>query len=143
MNPRPDLRAYARAAHMRWLKGDLAGAIEVMQSPLALQARRMLNRRMGEHAIGLLPLCRPISRGRATVRVPSGFRTLSAGATTAGQCWAEQVPRSRGCCRLRSRIRFRNISGRRRGAARAGHENEASGIETQLRQRGAIADPVH
>src|SRR4029077_10488952 len=26
MNLKPDLRAYARAAHMRWLKGDLAGA---------------------------------------------------------------------------------------------------------------------
>src|SRR5205823_5726751 len=31
MNLKPDLRAYARAAHMRWLKGDLAGAIEAMQ----------------------------------------------------------------------------------------------------------------
>jgi hypothetical protein len=31
MNLKPDLRAYARAAHMRWLKGDLTGAIEAMQ----------------------------------------------------------------------------------------------------------------
>src|SRR5438045_6471406 len=31
MNLKPDLHAYARAAHMRWLKGDLAGAIEAMQ----------------------------------------------------------------------------------------------------------------
>src|SRR5207244_8646007 len=31
MNLKPDLRAYARAAHMRWLKGDLEGAIEAMQ----------------------------------------------------------------------------------------------------------------
>ena len=31
MNLKPDLRAYARAAHMRWLKGDLSGAIEAMQ----------------------------------------------------------------------------------------------------------------
>src|SRR5215467_2142511 len=31
MNLKPDLRAYARAAHMRWLKGDLKGAIEAMQ----------------------------------------------------------------------------------------------------------------
>src|SRR4029077_9426250 len=31
MNLKPDLRAYARAAHMRWLKGDLDGAIEAMQ----------------------------------------------------------------------------------------------------------------
>src|SRR5207248_11351215 len=31
MNLKPDLQGYARAAHMRWLKGDLAGAIEAMQ----------------------------------------------------------------------------------------------------------------
>src|SRR4030095_3080603 len=31
MNLKPDLRAYARAAHMRWLKGDLEGAMEAMQ----------------------------------------------------------------------------------------------------------------
>jgi tetratricopeptide (TPR) repeat protein len=31
MNLKPDLRAYARAAHMRWLKGDVEGAIEAMQ----------------------------------------------------------------------------------------------------------------
>ena len=31
MNLKPDLRAYARAAHMRWLKGDVEGAMEAMQ----------------------------------------------------------------------------------------------------------------
>ena len=36
MNLKPDLRAYARAAHMRWLKGDLDGAIEVMQLAVTL-----------------------------------------------------------------------------------------------------------
>jgi len=33
---KPDLYSYTRAAHMRWLKGDLAGAIEAMQ--MAAQA---------------------------------------------------------------------------------------------------------
>jgi tetratricopeptide (TPR) repeat protein len=32
---KPDLHAYTRAAHVRWLKGDLSGAIEMMQ--LAVQ----------------------------------------------------------------------------------------------------------
>jgi tetratricopeptide (TPR) repeat protein len=32
INLRPDLQAYTRIAHMRWLKGDLEGAIEVMQT---------------------------------------------------------------------------------------------------------------
>ena len=31
VNRRPDLQSYTRVAHLRWLKGDLAGAIEVMQ----------------------------------------------------------------------------------------------------------------
>jgi tetratricopeptide (TPR) repeat protein len=31
INLRPDLQSYTRIAHMRWLKGDLEGAIEVMQ----------------------------------------------------------------------------------------------------------------
>ncbi len=35
MNLKPDLHAYARAAHMRWLKGDLTGAIEAMQLAVA------------------------------------------------------------------------------------------------------------
>ena len=33
---KPDLQAYTRAAHIRWLKGDLAGALEAMQ--MAVQA---------------------------------------------------------------------------------------------------------
>ncbi|MDB6063899.1 MAG: Tetratricopeptide 2 repeat protein [Pedosphaera sp.] len=36
MDLKPDLHSYARAAHIRWLKGDLAGAIEAMQ--MAVQA---------------------------------------------------------------------------------------------------------
>src|SRR5205814_6359857 len=31
MNVKPDLRAYARAADVRWLQGDLEGASEAMQ----------------------------------------------------------------------------------------------------------------
>ena len=31
MDQRPDLHSYSRGAHMRWLKGDLAGALELMQ----------------------------------------------------------------------------------------------------------------
>ena len=41
MNLKPDLRAYARAAHMRWLKGDLEGAIEAMQ--LAVSAASLID----------------------------------------------------------------------------------------------------
>ena len=55
MNLKPDLRAYARAAHMRWLKGDLEGAIEAMQLAVsAASPQRCRIRCMGEHAIGVL-----------------------------------------------------------------------------------------
>ena len=52
MNLKPDLRAYARAAHMRWLKGDLEGAIEAMQlavgaaSPQEAESASWVNTRL-------------------------------------------------------------------------------------------------
>jgi tetratricopeptide (TPR) repeat protein len=52
MNLKPDLHAYVRAAHMRWLKGDLDGAIEAMQlavsaaSPLDPESAAWVNTRL-------------------------------------------------------------------------------------------------
>ena len=40
MDLRPDSRAYARAAHMRWLKGDLDGAIEAMRDAVSMVGLR-------------------------------------------------------------------------------------------------------
>jgi tetratricopeptide (TPR) repeat protein len=37
---RPDLQSYTRVAHMRWLKGDLDGAIEVMRMALTAGSPR-------------------------------------------------------------------------------------------------------
>lgn len=37
---RPDLHSYARVAHIRWLKGDLAGAIEMMAEALSASSPR-------------------------------------------------------------------------------------------------------
>src|SRR6185436_12517768 len=45
MDLRPDARALARAAHLRWLKGDLPGAVEAMQ-----QAARSVGARDAESA---------------------------------------------------------------------------------------------
>ncbi len=55
MNLKPDLHAYARAAHMRWLKGDLIGAIEAMQlaiaaaSPQDAESAAWVNTRLGSY----------------------------------------------------------------------------------------------
>src|SRR5215510_642963 len=55
MDLKPDLRAYARAAHMRWLKGDLKGAIEAMQlaasaaSPSDAESAAWVNTRLATY----------------------------------------------------------------------------------------------
>jgi tetratricopeptide (TPR) repeat protein len=52
VDQRPDLQAYARIAYLRWLKGDVTGATEVMQlavsasSPNAPEAAAWVNTRM-------------------------------------------------------------------------------------------------
>jgi tetratricopeptide (TPR) repeat protein len=40
MNLRPDPEAYTRAAHMRWLRGDLDGAIEMIQMAASAASQR-------------------------------------------------------------------------------------------------------
>jgi len=51
---RPDLHSYARGAHLRWLKGDLAGAAELMQlaasagSPLEAESAAWVHTRLGQ-----------------------------------------------------------------------------------------------
>ena len=57
MNLKPDLRAYARAAHMRWLKGDLDGSDR--GDATGCERCQPAGCRiccMGEHAIGHLPV---------------------------------------------------------------------------------------
>ena len=52
VNQKPDLQAYARISHLRWLKGDLAGAAEVMKlavgaaSPNAPESAAWVNTRL-------------------------------------------------------------------------------------------------
>jgi tetratricopeptide (TPR) repeat protein len=52
VDERPDLEAYARISHLRWLKGDLAGATEVMRlatsaaSPRAPEPAAWVNTRL-------------------------------------------------------------------------------------------------
>ncbi|HRI14161.1 MAG TPA: tetratricopeptide repeat protein [Verrucomicrobiota bacterium] len=54
MDLRPDLHAYARGAHLRWLKGDLAGALELIDmavgaaSPQSPEAAAWVTTRLGQ-----------------------------------------------------------------------------------------------
>jgi tetratricopeptide (TPR) repeat protein len=55
MDLKPDLHSYARAAHMRWLKGDVEGAIEAMDtaagaaSPLDAESAAWVNTRLASY----------------------------------------------------------------------------------------------
>ena len=67
---RPDLQSYSRVAHMRWLKGDLDGAIEVAR--MAARRRQPARSRVGS----LVPDSpRALSfSGRLSRRCKSGMR---------------------------------------------------------------------
>ena len=96
MNLKPDLRAYARAAHMRWLKGDLEGAIEAMQlavsaaSPSDAESASWVNTRLAfyEFQAGR------VNEAETTVRARTlATKQLSPNAIVAGQnpAWSKPV----------------------------------------------------
>jgi tetratricopeptide (TPR) repeat protein len=148
MNLKPDLRAYARAAHMRWLKGDLAGAIEAMQlavgaaSPQDAESAAWVNTRLATYlfhagkfdeaeqgcafALSLQNNYAPtlLLKGRmllAQKRFRDALNVLQKAAT--------QNPLPEYQWTLAEALRA------------AGRENEASGVEVQLRKHGATSDP--
>ena len=148
MNLKPDLHAYARAAHMRWLKGDLAGAIEAMQlavgaaSPLNAESAAWVNTRLAFYEFQAGQFQEAGQRCAFALAFQNNYppalllqgkmlmaRNRFREAVEALQNAAKQNPLPEYQWTLSEALRA------------VGHENEASGIETQLRQRGAIADP--
>jgi tetratricopeptide (TPR) repeat protein len=148
MNLRPDLHAYARAAHMRWLKGDLAGAIEAMQlavgaaSPQDAESAAWVNTRLAFYEFQAGQFQEAEQRCAFALAFQNNYppalllqgkmllaRNRFREAVDALQSAAKQNPLPEYQWTLAEALRA------------VGHENEASGIETQLRQRGAIADP--
>src|SRR5260370_31180147 len=63
VNLRPDLQSYTRIAHLRWLKGDLDGAIDVIQmaataaSPRKPQPGAWACTRCGIYSLHAVQLC--------------------------------------------------------------------------------------
>ena len=125
MNLKPDLRAYARAAHMRWLKGDLAGAIEAIQlavsaaSPSDAESAVWVNTRLAfyEFQAG-----RVDEAEQRCAFCPLATKPLCANALVEGEnaACSKPVPRSRG--RFAKRRETESASGisvdARRSAAR-------------------------
>ena len=148
MSLKPDLRAYARAAHMRWLKGDLGGAIEAMQlavgaaSPLDAESAAWVNTRLAFYEFQASQFQEAEQRCAFALAFQNNYppalllhgkmllaRNRFREAVDALQNAAKQNPLPEYQWTLAEALRA------------VGRENDASGIETQLRQRGAIADP--
>ena len=145
---KPDLQAYTRAAHIRWLKGDLEGAMEVMQmavqaaSPREPESAAWVNSRMAlyllqagnftaanlscEAALNYQADYAPALLAQGRIRLAQG-RTSEAIASLSLAARINPLPE------------YLWVLAE---ALRAGGEGkEASEVESKLRSRGAAADP--
>src|SRR5262249_27250658 len=148
MNLNPDLRAYARAAHIRWLKGDLEGAIEAMQlavsaaTPTDAESASWVNTRLAfyEFQAG-----RVKEAEQRCVLARSHQNNYPATLLWRGRIRLGQSRLGEAVDVLRTAVKLNPLPEYQWTLAEAlraaGRENEASGIEAQLRQRGASSDP--
>ena len=148
MNLKPDLQGYARAAHMRWLKGDLAGAIEAMQlavsaaSPSDGESAAWVNTRLAFYEFQAGRFQESEQRSASALSFQNNYppalllkgkmllaQNRFGEAVNALQNAAKQNPLPEYQWPLAEALRA------------TGRENEASAIEAQLRDRGATSDP--
>ena len=148
MNLKPDLRAYARAAHMRWLKGDLAGAIEAMQlaasaaSPSDAESAAWVNTRLAFYEFQAGRVDEAEQRCAFALSLQSNYAPtllLKGKILLAQNRFREAVDALENAAKLNQLPEYQWTLAE---ALRAdGRENEASGIEVQLRKHGASSDP--
>jgi tetratricopeptide (TPR) repeat protein len=148
MNLKPDLRAYARAAHMRWLKGDLAGAIDAMQlavgaaSPQDAESAAWVNTRLAFYEFQAGHADEAEQRCAFALSVQSNYAPtllLKGKMLLAQNRFREAVDALLDATKLNPLPEYQWTLAE---ALRVGgRENEASGIEMQLRQHGASGDP--
>ena len=148
MNLKPDLRAYARAAHMRWLKGDLEGAMEAMQlavsaaSPSDAESAAWVNTRLAFYKFQAGRVSEAGQRCALALSLQSNYpptlllhgrillsQNRFGEAVDVLQNAAKRNPLPEYQWTLAEALRV------------AGKENEASEVEAHLRQRGESNDP--
>jgi tetratricopeptide (TPR) repeat protein len=148
MNLKPDLRAYARAAHMRWLKGDLEGAIEAMQlavsaaSPSDAESASWVNTRLAFYEFQAGRDNEAEQRCALALSLQNNYppTLLLQGRILLGQSrFGEAVDALQNAVKLNPLPEYQWTLAEALRAA--GKENEASEIEAQLCQRGASSDP--
>ena len=148
MNLKPDLRAYARAAHMRWLKGDLEGAIEAMQLAVSAASsercriRSWVNTRLAFYEFQAGRVNEAEQRCALALSLQNNYppTLLLQGRILLGQSrFGEAVDALQNAVKLNPLPEYQWTLAE---ALRvAGKENEASEVEAQLCQRGASSDP--
>ena len=148
MNLKPDLRAYARAAHMRWLKGDLAGAIEAMQlavsaaSPSDAESAAWVNTRLAFYEFQAGRVNEAELRCALALSLQNNYppTLLLQGRILLGQSrFGEAVDALQNAVKRNSLPEYQWTLAE---ALRvAGKDNEASEVEAQLCQRGKSSDP--
>jgi tetratricopeptide (TPR) repeat protein len=148
MNLKPDLHAYARAAHMRWLKGDLAGAIEAMQLAVGAagaqdaESAAWVNTRLACYEFQAARFQEAEQRCAVALSFQSNYPPallLKGKMLLARNRFGEAVNVLQNSAKLNPlpEYQWTLIEALRA----AGRENEATGIEVQLRQHGATNDP--
>jgi len=148
MNLKPDLRAYARAAHMRWLKGDLEGAIEAMQlavsaaSPSDAESAAWVNTRLGFYQFQAGRVNEAKQRCAFALSLQNNYPPallLQGRILLARSKFREAVEVLQTAAKLNPLPEYQWTLAE---ALRAtGRENEASAVDRKLRQHGASSDP--
>ena len=148
MNLKPDLRAYARAAHMRWLKGDLEGAIEAMQlavsaaSPSDAESAAWVNTRLAFYEFQAGRANEAEQRCALAFSLQNNYPPAL---LLQGRILLSQNRFGEAVDVLQNAVTRNPLPEYQWTLAEAlrvsGKENEASEIEAQLSQRGASNDP--
>src|SRR5262249_35454026 len=147
MNLKPDLRAYARAAHMRWLKGDLEGAIEAMElavsaaSPSDAESAAWVNTRFAFYEFQAGRVNEAERRWALALSLQNNYppTLLLQGRMLLCQSqFGEAVDALQNAAKLNPLPEYQWTLAEALRAA--GKENEASEVEAQLCQRGASSD---
>jgi tetratricopeptide (TPR) repeat protein len=148
MNLKPDLRAYARAAHMRWLKGDLEGAIEAMQlavsaaSPSDAESAAWVNTRLAFYEFQAGHVNEAEQRCAVALSLQNNYPPTL---LLKGKILLAQNRLGEAVDALQSAVKLNPLPEYQWTLAEAlrvaGKEHEASEVEAQLCQCGGSSDP--
>jgi len=145
---KPDPQGYARAAHIRWLKGDVAGAVELMRmaargvSPRDAEsgawmhsqlARYLWQSQANDEAARALGIALEFQSGYAPALLLRGRMLLAAGRTD------DAIQSLRPAAKANPLPEYQWVLAE---ALRAGgREQEARAVENEIVRRGAGSDP--